>query len=602
VAEKFTDVPMLTDRFDRALVLASAHHRRQLRKGTDVPYMAHLLAVAASSLELGGDEDTAIGALLHDAVEDGGGPPMLERIRDEFGDAVAAIVAANSDTDVEPKPPWRARKEAYVAGMAEKSAAALLVSLADKLHNARSIVTDLERVGDAVWERFSATADEVRWYYDALAAGFAGRADELGPVAGAGIRELQRLVVSMGGSQGAPELADARRPRLYLSQEPGLDLLSAVEFGRVDDAQPAERWIGVGAGGKVGLLHQAPGGRCVGFVVTDASAYDPDDPVNAELWERPRFDVPALGLTDVPPNAVIVATWALYGRGVRTVNRELFSDAINADGEQALECWLLCLQAGDSMAHYALGYTLLELGRLPEAYRHLRHYTEIAPGSAWSWCFYGRAAAAVGESESARVAFETAVAMDADGETDARELLDAFDEGRDLDLSGDEEDDAVDTDGAGEAADLAETGWQAAVLGLAAAFPYGNELRLDEAEALLLLNVEPVPVLLEVQGATGATWVRAMVGTVPGLEPDDQEPMSEYLEELPAGGADILFDGDENWMLKSLPVPIDALDTETLVLVVRGIAASAAENTDTIDDVGLSLIAPRTFDETLDGS
>lgn len=597
--ETFTDAPMLTDRFDRALVLASAHHRRQLRRGTDVPYLSHLLAVAAGSLELGGDEDVAIGALLHDAVEDGGGPPMLERIREEFGDVVAGIVAANSDSDVQPKPEWRPRKETYIAGMARKSVAALLVSLADKLHNARAIVTDLELVGDAVWERFSAPADEVRWYYDALATAFAARADDLGPAASTGISELQRLVMSMGGSPVVAEPVEAVRPRLYLSQEPGLDLLSAVEFGRVDDAQPAERWIGVGAGGKVGLLHAKPGGRCVGFVVTGASEYDPDDPENAELWEQPRFDVPALGLVDVPPNAVIVATWALYGRGVRTANRELFRAAMNADGEQALEYWLRCLQAGDSMAHYALGYTLLELGRLPEAYRHLRYYTEIAPGDAWSWCFYGRAAAAIGDSETARAAFQSALSIDDDEQTDARELLNALNEGRDPIVRDDEQREPVEDDATQERVDLDDSGWEDELDALAAAFPYGNELRLDKPEASLLLDVGPVPVLVEVHKTTGDVSVRAMIGTAPGTD-TDEDRLREYLEELPAGGADILLDNDEIWMLKNLPVPIDALDTETLVLVVRGIAASAAQNTDTIDDVGLNLIAPPTFDETVD--
>lgn len=119
--ESFTDSPILGDRFEAALRLAVDHHRRQLRKGTQIPYPAHLLAVAALVLEMDGDEDEAIGALLHDMVEDGGGPPALAQIKREFGDRVAAIVRANSDTDELPKPPWRARKEAYIAGVAGKS-------------------------------------------------------------------------------------------------------------------------------------------------------------------------------------------------------------------------------------------------------------------------------------------------------------------------------------------------------------------------------------------------------------------------------------------------------------------------------------------------
>ncbi len=197
--EKFTDTPLLTERFDRALALASDHHRRQLRKGTDIPYTAHLLAVTSIVLEMGGDEDEAIGALLHDAVEDGGGVALLVRIRAEYGDAVAQIVDANSDSDVEPKPPWRGRKEAYVAAMTTKSPAALRVSLADKLHNARSIVADHARVGDELWERFTASREETCWYYAALASAFESRAGELGTGAEGALAELRRLVDAMAG-------------------------------------------------------------------------------------------------------------------------------------------------------------------------------------------------------------------------------------------------------------------------------------------------------------------------------------------------------------------------------------------------------------------
>ncbi len=594
--EKHTDTPMLTERFDRALVLASAHHRRQLRKDTSVPYTSHLLAVAGIALELGGDEDAAIGALLHDAVEDGGGAPMLAQIRTQFGDAVAMIVDANSDTDVEPKPPWRARKEAYIAGMADKPASALLVSLADKLHNARAIVTDLDRVGDRVWDRFSAEEDEVRWYYGALVDEFAGRQGDLGAAAGPGVRELQRLVMSMAsGPVGVPVLE--RRPRLYLSLEPGLDRLAALEFGCIDDAQPGDRWMGVGAEDTVGLLHDAPGGRCVGFIVQDASEYDPDDPENAELWEGPRFDVPALGLTDVAPNAVVVAAWALYGREARTINRELFSYAIDADGAQALQRWLRCLQSGDSMAHYALGYTLLELGRLPEAHRHLRHYVEIAPGEPWPWCYYGRAAAAIGEDVSARAAYVTAVDLDPDQDTHARELLAALDEGREPDLGGEEEDD-VDVSDVGAADEEGpEPAWVEVLDTLAAAFPFQHELAIGEDETRLLLGTHPVPVAIDVHHPTGEVWGRAMVGTVPRSVVDDPDGFDYYFEDMTCRGADVLLDDDEIWMLKDLTDVMYASDAQTRVLLVRGLAADAADNTDRIDEVDMELTPPRTFDE-----
>ena len=174
--------PPLTERFDRALLLATDHHRRQLRKGTTIPYVSHLLGVTSLVLEMGGDETEAIGALLHDAVEDGGGPPMLERIRDEFGDDVARIVLANSDSDSEPKPPWRQRKTEYLAAIAHKQPDELRVSLADKLHNARAILLDYRTVGEELWYRFRRGAgDAIRWYYRELYEAFDARRDALGP-------------------------------------------------------------------------------------------------------------------------------------------------------------------------------------------------------------------------------------------------------------------------------------------------------------------------------------------------------------------------------------------------------------------------------------
>ncbi len=172
----------LSLRFDRALELAVDLHRMQPRKGTQVPYVAHLLAVTALVLEHGGSEDQAIAALLHDAVEDQGGERTRQRIRQEFGDAVTDIVDAC--TDGVPgaggaKPPWRARKERYVAHLADAPPSALLVSLADKVHNARAIVADHRAEGDAVWARFNPEAgrDGVAWYYRALHDAFAARAE-----------------------------------------------------------------------------------------------------------------------------------------------------------------------------------------------------------------------------------------------------------------------------------------------------------------------------------------------------------------------------------------------------------------------------------------
>ena len=164
---------LLTSRFDEALLYARAIHGGQKRKGTTVPYVAHLLGVAALALEAGADEEQAIAALLHDAVEDQGGLPRLDDIRIRFGDRVAEIVHACSDSHSEPKPGWRERKETYLACIAEKSSAALLVSLADKTYNAEAILTDLRALGDALWDRFAGGRDGTLWYYEQLAQAFA---------------------------------------------------------------------------------------------------------------------------------------------------------------------------------------------------------------------------------------------------------------------------------------------------------------------------------------------------------------------------------------------------------------------------------------------
>ena len=161
-----------TPRFAEAVALAEELHRTQRRKGTSIPYMAHLLAVAALALEHGADEDVAIGALLHDAVEDQGGPPTLERIRQRFGDRVAGIVAGCTDADVVPKPPWRARKEAYIAHLAEADDDTRLVSSCDKLHNARSILADYREHGEETWARFRGGKEGTLWYYRALVDAF----------------------------------------------------------------------------------------------------------------------------------------------------------------------------------------------------------------------------------------------------------------------------------------------------------------------------------------------------------------------------------------------------------------------------------------------
>jgi (p)ppGpp synthase/HD superfamily hydrolase len=142
---------MLGTRFDGALIYAVHLHGGQVRKGTTIPYVAHLLGVASLALEAGADEDEAIAALLHDAVEDQGGLARRADIEVRFGARVARIVADCSDADQEPKPPWRERKEAYLANLGSKAKSSLLVSLADKTHNAQAIVSDLHSQGPSLW-------------------------------------------------------------------------------------------------------------------------------------------------------------------------------------------------------------------------------------------------------------------------------------------------------------------------------------------------------------------------------------------------------------------------------------------------------------------
>lgn len=162
----------LTARFRDALGFAAVLHADQVRKGSGIPYVAHLLAVAAIVIEEGGIEDLAIAALLHDAAEDQGGSEILVRIRSLYGESVAAVVEACSDTTELPKPPWRERKERYIAHLAAVPDGVLLVSLADKLHNARAILRDYRAVGEVLWERFRGGRSGTLWYYETLAETF----------------------------------------------------------------------------------------------------------------------------------------------------------------------------------------------------------------------------------------------------------------------------------------------------------------------------------------------------------------------------------------------------------------------------------------------
>jgi (p)ppGpp synthase/HD superfamily hydrolase len=179
---------ILSTRFEEALLFATRLHSTQWRKGTGIPYVAHLLAVTSIVLENGGNEDEAIAALLHDAIEDQGGAVTREEIHRRFGDNVVAIVDGCTDADVIPKPPWKARKEAYIVHLRQASPSVRLVSSADKLHNARALLADYQQLGDEIWLRFHGGKEGTLWYYRAVADAL--REGGTSPL----IEELERVV------------------------------------------------------------------------------------------------------------------------------------------------------------------------------------------------------------------------------------------------------------------------------------------------------------------------------------------------------------------------------------------------------------------------
>jgi (p)ppGpp synthase/HD superfamily hydrolase len=192
----------LSQKFEEALVYASVVHGGQVRKATGIPYIAHLLGVASIAFEYGANEDEAIGALLHDAAEDAGGAARIDDIRVRFGEKVATIVEGCTDTLETPKPPWRERKEKYLAHLKETDSSTRLVSGADKLFNTRSILREIRRRGDAVWARFSGGKKDRLWYYRALVTAFRQHGDhsdlidELDRV----VTEIEKLVGEEGES------------------------------------------------------------------------------------------------------------------------------------------------------------------------------------------------------------------------------------------------------------------------------------------------------------------------------------------------------------------------------------------------------------------
>lgn len=189
-------MPQLTARFDDAFRYAHDLHREQTRKGTESAYIGHLLGVASIVLDDGGSEDEAIAALLHDAAEDHGGRQQLETIRLRFGDAVARIVEDCTDSWETPKRPWLERKRQYVEHARRLPPPSLRVAAADKVHNAYAILRDVRNIGDDVWDRFNAPADDVVAYYESIVRAFRE--------AGGGklVEELERIVKGIQREMG----------------------------------------------------------------------------------------------------------------------------------------------------------------------------------------------------------------------------------------------------------------------------------------------------------------------------------------------------------------------------------------------------------------
>lgn len=186
---------MLSERFIEALTFATELHANQVRKGSGVPYISHLLGTASIALEYGANEEEAIAALLHDAIEDQGGAPTREEIRRRFGDRITAIVDGCTDSDAKSKPPWKQRKQAYIDSISTASASVRLVCAADKLYNARSVLKDYRIMGESLWQLFAGGKNGTLWYYRSMVKALRSRGEsplvaELDRV----VSEIERLV------------------------------------------------------------------------------------------------------------------------------------------------------------------------------------------------------------------------------------------------------------------------------------------------------------------------------------------------------------------------------------------------------------------------
>ena len=264
--------PRLGPRFDEALLLASDLHRSQLRKGSSVPYLSHLMAVAALVLQDGGDEDEAIAALLHDALEDHPERITADEIERRFGSNVRALVIACTDTPPDfaggDKPPWRERKAAYIEHI-ELGGVPWRVSLADKLHNARSILRDHHAEGDTVWDRFTASREETLWYYRRLAEAYRNAGAH-----GFMIDELERVIGELGrgteereGGTISPASVQASTRSVAIETHSGPTVAPGSSLPRLIahadwSSDPRKRWMCVAtlAGDQYRIDHPEPVG------------------------------------------------------------------------------------------------------------------------------------------------------------------------------------------------------------------------------------------------------------------------------------------------------------------------------------------------------
>ena len=199
-----SSIQRLSSRFEEALVFAAQKHQTQTRKGTTIPYIAHLMQVSGIALENGANEDEAIAALLHDVIEDQ--DETEEELTRRFGPEVAAIVAGCSDSASTDKAPWKQRKEAYIAHVLTASPSVRLVSSCDKLHNARAILADYQELGDKLWGRFNATPGDILWYYRSLVQAFQQAQERQGELPSRVVAELARVVTELAGLIPSPDL------------------------------------------------------------------------------------------------------------------------------------------------------------------------------------------------------------------------------------------------------------------------------------------------------------------------------------------------------------------------------------------------------------